>query len=163
MAQIHRISGSTKYLINGTCHIRGKKFETLQEIQQFYDHHEQILADTKDEITRQQDQLIKDLTNEEVRLDCQLQEAIARQTREVDNTIHELNLKSTLEPGFLTVPGTGCGTGLHWPCEILISIVRAPGFPIIYTMSVAGKTIPSIQNIPSFNRNVTTSNARTSS
>lgn len=105
MAQIHHISGSTKYLINGTGRVRGKRFETLQEIQQFYDHHEQILADTKDEITRQQDQLIKDLTNEEDRLDCQLQEAIARQTREVDNTIHELNRKSILEPGFFTRTG----------------------------------------------------------
>lgn len=105
MAQIHSISGSTKYLINGTSRVRGKKFETLQEIQQFYDHHEQILADTKEEITRQQDQLIQDLTNEEVRLDHQLQEAIARQTREVDNAIYELNQKSNLEPGFLSRAG----------------------------------------------------------
>lgn len=105
MAQIHRISGSTKYLIDGTGRVRGKKFENLKAIQQFYDHHQQILADTKEEITRQQDQLIQDLTNEEVRLDCQLQETIARQTREVDNTIHELNQKSTFEPGFLTRTG----------------------------------------------------------
>jgi hypothetical protein len=105
MAQIHRISGSTKYLINGTCRVRGKKFETLQEIQQFYDHHEQILAEIKEEISRQQDQLILDLTNEEIRLDRQLQEAIARQTREVDNTIHEFSLKSTLVPGFLIRTG----------------------------------------------------------
>ena len=35
MAHIHRISGSTQHLINGTRPIQGKKLATLDEIQHF--------------------------------------------------------------------------------------------------------------------------------
>jgi len=104
-ARIHRISGSTKYLINGTRPLQGKKFETLDEIRHFYDHHEEVLAATTDSIAGQQDVIIRGLENDEVRLDLQLTEAIARTTVEVDAAIHELDLNSKQDPGILIRAG----------------------------------------------------------
>jgi hypothetical protein len=104
-ARIHRISGSTKYLINGTLPLQGKKFETLEEIRHFYDHHEEVLAATTESLARQQDAIILGLGNDEVRLDRELQEAIARTTVEVDAAIHELDLNSKQDPGILIRAG----------------------------------------------------------
>jgi len=105
MARIHRISGSTKYLINGTRPLQGKKFETLDEIRNFYHHHDEVLATTTESIGRQQDAIILGLINDEVRLDLQLKEAIARTTAEVDAGILELDQRSAGEPGFLSRTG----------------------------------------------------------
>lgn len=105
MAHIHRISGSTQYLINGTRPIQGKKLATLDEIQHFYDHYSEILTETQTTISRQQDKIILGLSDDELRLDRQLQDAIARQTQEVDKNIDDLNLMITLEKRFFTRTG----------------------------------------------------------
>lgn len=101
MAHLHRISGSTKYLINGTRPVQGKRFETLEEIRHFYDHHYEILTTTRESIAKKQDAIILGLTNDEVRLDCELQEAIARTTVEVDAAILDLDRQSKEDPGIL--------------------------------------------------------------
>jgi len=85
--------------------MRGKKLATLEEIQYFYVHYEEILAETPTIIARQQEEIILRLNNEESRLSLQLQEAITQKTIEVDSGIHELNQKSTLEKGFFTRAG----------------------------------------------------------
>lgn len=100
-ARIHRISGSTKYLLDGTKPIQGKKFETLDEIRHFYHHHEEILATTTQSVARQQDAIILGLEHDEVRLNNKLQEAIARTTVEVDAKIHDLDQQSKEDPGIL--------------------------------------------------------------
>jgi len=102
MARIHRISGSTQYLINGTWPVQGKKLTSLEEIQHFYNNHEGILAETKTKTSRQYDEIILGLGIDEVRLDRQLQDNIARTTIAVDASIHELEMKSIHEPGFFS-------------------------------------------------------------
>lgn len=94
MAIIHGISGSTQYLINGTRPINGKKVVTLDEIHHLYDHYEDVLTETERTISRQQDEIILGLTNDESKLNRQLQEAISKRTAEVDQNITELNEKS---------------------------------------------------------------------
>jgi hypothetical protein len=106
MARIYRISGSTQYLINGTWPVQGKKLTSLEEIQHFYNNHEGILAETKTTIARQYDEIILGLGDDEVRLDRQLQDNIARTTTDVDAVIHELERKSMHEPGLFS--RTGC-------------------------------------------------------
>jgi len=100
MAHIHRISGSTKYLMNGTRSIQGKKLATLAEIQHFYDHYDEILIETQTNITKQQDEIILGLGNDESRLDQELKDTIARQTIEVDRNIDDLNRMIILEKRF---------------------------------------------------------------
>jgi uncharacterized Zn finger protein (UPF0148 family) len=100
-AHFHRISGSTQYLIKGTRSLQGKRFETLEEIRHFYDHHDEVLAETTESIARQQDAIILGLTNDEMRLDMELQEAIARTTVEVDAAILDLDRQSKEDPGIL--------------------------------------------------------------
>lgn len=93
MAQIHGISGSTKYLLNGTKAINGKKLTTLEDINHFYKNYEKILAETEITVKNQQDAIILSLSNDELRLDKQLKEGIARRKEEVDGKINELNYK----------------------------------------------------------------------
>jgi hypothetical protein len=62
MAQIHGISGSTQYLLKGTKPINGKYFTTLDEMQHFYAHYEEILADTQTTVARKQDEKILSLS-----------------------------------------------------------------------------------------------------
>ena len=105
MAHIHRISGVTQYLINGMQPIRGKKLATLDEIQHFYDHYDEILTETQTTFTLQQDEIIFGLDNDESRMDRQLQDTIARQTIEVDKNIDYLNRMITFEKRFFTRTG----------------------------------------------------------
>ena len=100
MAHIHRISGSTKYLIDGTRSIRGKKLETLEEIQHFYDHYDEILTESRLTVEKQQNEIILGLSNDEILLTRQLQDAIAHHTDIVDKEIDELNRHITEENGF---------------------------------------------------------------
>jgi Nuclease-related domain. len=87
MSHIHGISGSTKYLLNGTRPVNGKSFGTLDEMQHFYDHYNEILADTRTTVARREDETIAGLGREEARLDAELKEGIARQTQIVDKEI----------------------------------------------------------------------------
>ena len=105
MAHIHRVSGVTQHLINGMRPIRGKKLATLDEIQHFYDNYDEILTETQTTFTRQYDEIILGLGNDESRLDRQYQNAIARQTIEVDKNIDDLNRIINLEKRFFTRTG----------------------------------------------------------
>jgi hypothetical protein len=100
MAHIHRISGSTQYLIKGVQPIQGKKLTTLDEIQHFYNHYEEILAESRQTVERQQDEIILGLNNDENDLARQLQNAIKQRTDVVDKEINELMQKITIEKGF---------------------------------------------------------------
>jgi len=91
MATIHGISGSTKYLLNGTRPVNGKRFETLDQMQHFYDHYDEILTNTQTSVARREDETIAGLGLEEARLDAELKEGLARQTQLVDKKIGELN------------------------------------------------------------------------
>jgi hypothetical protein len=102
MARIHGISGSTKYLLKGTNAINGKKLATLEDINHFHSNYEAILAETEITVQQQHDEMIFSLGNDEVALDNQLRESIARRTVEVDGNINEINTKiNTTENVFI--------------------------------------------------------------
>ena len=133
MAHIHRNSGSTQHLINGTRSINGKKLATLDEIQHFYDHYDEILTVTQTTIARQQDELILNLGNDESRLDQQLHDAIIRKTNEVDENIDDLNRMITFEKRFFTRTGyrlrhwiavTLRDRHIHGPCTGIANELR---------------------------------------
>jgi len=90
MSHIYGISGSTKYLLNGTQPVNGKGFETLDQMQHFYDHYNEILADTQTTVARREDETIASLGLEEARLGAELKEGLVRQTLLVDKEIGEL-------------------------------------------------------------------------
>lgn len=93
MAKVHGISGSTRYLLKGTKAINGKKLATLEDIDHFHNHYETILTEIQITVQQQQDEMILDLGNNEVRLDSQLRESIAIRTVEVDGNINEIATK----------------------------------------------------------------------
>ena len=101
MARIHRISGSTQYLLNGIKPINGKKPATLEELHHLHSHHEEILTDTRIIITRQQDEKILILSNSESQLERELQDGIAKRTEEVDLGIKDLNKKVNTADNFV--------------------------------------------------------------
>ncbi|MDP2797972.1 MAG: nuclease-related domain-containing protein [Methanoregula sp.] len=93
MAKVHGISGSTRYLLKGTKTINGKKLATLEDIDHFHHNYEAILTETQITVQQQQDEMILNLGNNEVRLDSQLRESIAIRTVEVDGNINEIKTK----------------------------------------------------------------------
>jgi hypothetical protein len=93
MARIHGISGSTTYLLKGTKVINGKKLGTLEDITHFHSNYETVLAETEITVQQQQDEIIHGLGSDEVRLDNQWQESIARRTVEVNGNINEIKTK----------------------------------------------------------------------
>lgn len=116
MSKIHRTSGSTQYLLNGTKAINGKRLATLDELHHLHDHYQEILAEIETTVARKQDEIILGLSNDETQLNLQLQEGIAMRTLEVDRNINELNDKIGTAGNFFT--RTVCR--LH--CWIAISL-----------------------------------------
>jgi len=105
MSHIHNLSGSTKYLLKGTKPVNGKRFETLDEMQHFYDHYDEILAGTKTAVAKREDEKIAGCTRDEIRLDAKLKAGIARQTLAVDNEIATLKIQRAAAPGFFSRAG----------------------------------------------------------
>lgn len=91
MAKIHGISGSTRYLLNGTRPVHGKRLETLEEITRFLNNYPDILAAAEMVETKRQDGVILALENLETELDQQLKDDINKRTREVYTHILEIN------------------------------------------------------------------------
>ncbi len=90
MAHIHKISGSTQYLLNGVKPIQGKKLNTLSELTHFHDNYQAILAATEDRIATEQDEIILHLSANEVTLRQKLQQEREKCTVEVDKEIEDL-------------------------------------------------------------------------
>lgn len=111
MAKIHGISGSTRHLLKGTKPIHGKKLATLEEIAYFHSNYEQILSETEITITRQEDEIILSLSQDEARLESQLKEGIARRTVEVDAHIQDMEMNVKNAVGFF--PRLRCRLH-HW-------------------------------------------------
>lgn len=101
-ARIHRISGSTKYLLRGMREINGKKISTLDEMHHLHAHHEAILSESKEALTRKFIERGAWLNQEEQRLSRDLREGIERRTLEVDREIGELREKAQSSQGFFT-------------------------------------------------------------
>ncbi|MDD1693842.1 MAG: NERD domain-containing protein [Methanoregula sp.] len=91
MAKIHGISGSTRYLLDGTLPIHGNRLATLEDIIQFQKNYQEILAETEIGEAKRQDEIILASENNETELDQQLQEDIDKRTRDVYSHILEIN------------------------------------------------------------------------
>lgn len=83
MAKIHGISGITRYLLNGTRPIQGKRLATLEDITRFLDHYQEILAEAEMVETKRQDEIICAIEKREEALDQQLKDAVNTRTRDV--------------------------------------------------------------------------------
>jgi hypothetical protein len=83
MAKIHGISGITRYLLNGTRPIQGKRLATLEDITRFLDHYQEILAEAEMVETKRQDEIIGAIEKREEALDQQLKDAVNTRTRDV--------------------------------------------------------------------------------
>lgn len=105
MAQIHRTSGSTHYLLNGTKSINGKKLQSLHELRYLHDHYEEILAETELTAAMREDEIIFRLSSDEIRLNKQLHEGIIKRKQEVDRDIGEV--KNKIEAARNPVSRTG--------------------------------------------------------
>jgi len=93
MAIIHGIAGSTQYLLNGLKIIGERKPATLEEINHFYKNYNEILAETAAALEKQLDAKILSLSEDEIRLNSQLQESIAQHKVEVETDISNLKTK----------------------------------------------------------------------
>jgi hypothetical protein len=93
MAKIHGISGSTRYLLNGTRPINGIQWSTLEEINTFYSNFKTVLAGIEEDTAKRHDQRIADTRKDELQLDQQIRDGIAQRTIEVNRHILEINGK----------------------------------------------------------------------
>jgi|WetSurMetagenome_2_1015567.scaffolds.fasta_scaffold24985_5 hypothetical protein len=91
MARIHGISGSTRYLMNGTRPINGKRLSTLEEIDHFYSNFDQILTEIEVQAALRQDQLLAETKKTESRLDREIKDGILQRTIEVNRDILAIN------------------------------------------------------------------------
>jgi sulfur relay (sulfurtransferase) DsrC/TusE family protein len=103
MARIHGISGSTRYLLNGSKSINGKRLATLEEIIHFQSNYEEILIETKIAAGKRQDEIILSLSDRETNLDQQLQDDINKRTREVYTHIIEINDRIVASDSFFVI------------------------------------------------------------
>jgi len=100
MAKIHGISGSTRYLLNGTKPISGKRLTTFEEVMHFHKNYERILAETELTVSKQEDEIIISLGEEEEKLENCLMEGLSYRTIEVDAHISEIQINAETADGF---------------------------------------------------------------
>jgi hypothetical protein len=103
MAKIHGTSGGTRYLLNGTRPIHGKKLENLEDITRFLDNYPEILAEAERVEAKRQDEIILALENRETQLNQELKDNIDRHTREVYSHILEINDRIEASDSFFVI------------------------------------------------------------
>jgi hypothetical protein len=103
MARIHGISGSTRYLLNGTRPIHGKRLASLTDITQFLDNYQEILAEAELVEAKRQDEIILALENRETELNQQLEADIKKRTEDVLTRIIEIHDKIEASESFFTI------------------------------------------------------------
>lgn len=103
MARIHGISGSTRYLLNGTRQIHGKRLATLKDITEFLDNYQEILAEAEMVEAKRQDEIILALENRETALDQQLESDIKKRTEEVLTRIIKIHEKIEATESFFAI------------------------------------------------------------
>jgi hypothetical protein len=91
MAQIHGISGSIRFLLNGTKPVHGKKLATLEDINQFLEQYQKLLADAATVEERRQDEIIHALEEHEAELNREMAAGIEQRTKQVYTHILAIN------------------------------------------------------------------------
>ena len=105
MARIHGISGSTRFLLNGTRLVHGKKLATLDDINRFLEEYQALLADAAIVEEKRQEEIIRALAEREKELDTQLNEEVEKRTREVYTRILEINERIEASESFFVILG----------------------------------------------------------
>lgn len=105
MAHIHGISGSTRFLLNGTKPIHGKKLATLDDIARFLEEYEKLRAEAGAVEEKRQEDIIRELEDRRADLDRQLKEDVERRTREVYTRILEINNRIEASESFFVILG----------------------------------------------------------
>jgi hypothetical protein len=93
MAKIHGISACTRILLNKIKPIHGKRPTTLDEILFIRDNYSTFLEKAKETASKQQDDLIASLTHEEIQIDQQIKNDIAKQEKDRETHIENLCCK----------------------------------------------------------------------
>lgn len=91
MAHIHGISGSTRFLLNGTKPVHGRKMATLAEITQFMEKYPELLAGAASVEEKRQDDIIHALEAREAELNRAMADGIEQRTKEVYTRILAIN------------------------------------------------------------------------
>lgn len=102
MAIIHGKAASTKYLLYLLPKINGKSFETLEELQQFYENYLYVLKEAETTARTQIEEEIAQLEIEEKSLNGQYNESIALKRKELNDQIVELNKKVQTTKGIIS-------------------------------------------------------------
>jgi len=105
MAHIHGISGSTRFLLNGTKPIHGKKLETLEDINRFQEDYQKLLADAATVEEKRQDEIIRALEDREAELNREMADGIEQRTKQVYTRILEINDRIEASESFFTILG----------------------------------------------------------
>jgi len=103
MARIHGISGSTRYLLNGTRPIHGTRLATLNDITEFLDNYQEILAEAEKVEAKRQDEIILALENRETELHQQLEEDTDKRKREVLTRIIKIHDRIEASESFFAI------------------------------------------------------------
>jgi hypothetical protein len=105
MARIHGISGSTRFLLNGTRPVHGKKLATLEDISQFLEDYQNLLSEAAIVEEKRQGEIIRALEDQETAQKEQMADDIETRTREVYTRILEINNRIEASESFFVILG----------------------------------------------------------
>lgn len=105
MAHIHGISGSTRFLLNGTKPVHGKKLASLEDINQFQKDYQKLLAEAATVEEKRQDEIIRALETLEAELNREMAEGIEQRTKQVYTRILAINDRIEESESFFTILG----------------------------------------------------------
>ncbi|MDD5144061.1 nuclease-related domain-containing protein [Methanoregula sp.] len=103
MAHLHGISGSTRFLLDGTKPVHGRKMATLAEITEFLEHYPELLAGAASVEEKRQDEIIHALEDREAELNREMAEGIEQRTKDVYTSILAINDRIEASESFFVV------------------------------------------------------------
>jgi len=103
MAHIHGISGSTRFLLDGTKPLHGRKMTTLAEITQFMENYPELLAGAASVEEKRQDEIIHTLEAREAELNREIAAGIEQRTKDVYTRILAINDQIEASESFFVI------------------------------------------------------------
>jgi len=103
MSHIHGISGSTRFLLEGTKPIHGRKMVTLAEITQFMENYPELLSGAASIEEKRQDEIIHALESREAELNREMAEGIEQRTKDVYTRILAINDRIEASESFFMI------------------------------------------------------------
>lgn len=103
MAHIHGTSGSTRFLLEGTKPVHGRKMETLDEITEFLEQYPELLVGAASVEEKRQDEIIHALEAREAELNREMAEGIEQRTKDVYTRILAINERIEASESFFAI------------------------------------------------------------